>query len=124
MKKLLLLFLSLCLLLVSCNGVYNTEIATDGGEALESATAPTTEECVTLGSVLNVMSFNIYGLNQMTVAKNRTDYAIDCTIATRGPKLNALLKGEAIDIAGLQEVTADWRTWLTEHLDDDYAFVG
>lgn len=124
MKKLLLLFLSLCLLPVSCNGVYNTEITTDGGDALEYTTAPTTEDRGTPGSVLNVMSFNIYGLNQMTVAKNKSDYAIDCTIATRGPKLNALLRGEAIDIAGLQEVTADWRSWLTEHLDDDYAFVG
>ncbi|MBQ7346644.1 MAG: endonuclease/exonuclease/phosphatase family protein [Clostridia bacterium] len=126
MKKLLSVLLLVCLLLVSCqrhdpvdDGTSET-LSTVDESANEEQTEPPEEPKMTI----NVMSFNIYYLNEMTTAKNKTTYEIDCTIATRGPKLNALLKGEAIDIAGLQEASANWRAWLTENLDDDYAFTG
>lgn len=120
MKRIFLLFLTACLLLTSC-------------QRLEPTDAPVSETQADTGGdgtagvpehAINVMSFNLYGINMMTTAKNDASVEIDGTVATRGPKLNALLRGEQIDIAGLQEASAPWREWMMTGLDKDYGFTG
>ncbi len=108
------------MLLISCQAV-----DTNGKGDVESQTLPIADGTPTVPEhAINVMSFNLYGINMMTTAKNDASVEIDGTVATRGAKLNALLSGEQIDIAGLQEASAPWREWMMTDLDKAYGFTG
>ena len=72
---------------------------------------------------LKVMSFNILWKDIDSTAKNDATVTIKNPISNRILQLNALLKGEHIDIAGLQEVSPKWVANLAT-LDSDYAYVG
>lgn len=73
---------------------------------------------------MNIMSFNAYFIDKMTVAKNDETVSVDATVQTRGEKLNALLFGESIDIAGFQEISIPWLNWLQNGLDGRYGVTG
>ena len=74
---------------------------------------------------MRVMSFNVLSkdLPQKKVYGGE-DLFTDARVSVRGLGLNAVLNGESVDIAGLQELSLPWRQWLTENLDGKYAAVG
>ena len=121
-----LLILSVLLMLVtSCTrspGVQ--EPSTAGGTETTPATGETTKEPEKERTTMNVMSFNVLGMNRETQTASEPKKTVDATVATRGEKLNKLLVGEQIDIAGFQELTAPWRIWFRQELDSSYGFVG
>ncbi len=73
---------------------------------------------------MNIMSFNVYFIDKETEACNREDIKIDATVKTRGKKLNSLLVSEKIDLAGVQEISQPWLSWLESGLDDQYGYLG
>lgn len=118
MKKLLCAILA-CVMTLSLFGCTTTE--NDQGSTFE----------IPEGSVkLNVMSYNMLGKTTTAAAVNgdgtseTANLTADLTIATRGPKVNAMLVGEQIDIAGLQEVSQAWQSWLDNGLNSKYAHFG
>ncbi|MBQ7346587.1 MAG: endonuclease/exonuclease/phosphatase family protein [Clostridia bacterium] len=127
MKKLLSVLLIVTMLagmLISCqptvqstneSTVPDTDTTVPAEEITEPEKVPIT---------LNVMSLNIYYIDEMTTTGNDPSVEVDGTVKTRGPKLNALLEGEEIDLAGLQEFSAAWQRWLRDDLDNRYGFVG
>lgn len=72
---------------------------------------------------LNILSFNVYSGNSDHAEISNADTA-DMRIEKRADKLNDLLLGENISIAGLQEVNSEWQNWLSTSLDSSYAYVG
>lgn len=76
---------------------------------------------------MKVLSFNLLGSNKILKADNAPDVAVDARVSSRVGKLNKLLLGEGVDIAGFQEakVTDDnWHIWLTRKLDPIYGLIG
>lgn len=120
MRKVVLAIMIAALL---CSGI-NSCASNSNGKAESSAL--TTAEKAEKANKINVMSFN--ALN----SKNAMIYSVlnseamkaDGSISVRGPKLNAMLIGENIDVAGLQELDTGWRDWLESNLDARYQFVG
>ncbi|MBQ7346591.1 MAG: endonuclease/exonuclease/phosphatase family protein [Clostridia bacterium] len=121
MKRIIPLLLFFCLLFTSCNGGKLEENTVSSDTVTE---AETNAELPVNRSVLNVMSFNIWGGGNWAL-ETYDDYKkpIDGTLATRGAKLNALLNGEGIDVAGLQEIPAITKAWLRDELDEKYSFI-
>lgn len=136
MKKLVLLFLCLPLVfsLIGCGTASEpvpsfSELPTESIHTLPTeVTTPAVD--IPEGAVsMIVMSYNLLG-------KTKADYPVigdvntteeitaDLTVETRGPKVNAMLNGEQIDIAGLQEVSAAWQEWLDDGLDSKYRYFG
>lgn len=127
--------------LVSCGGGTVPVPASETASAAETETAApvTTEEETTAVDLpaarerisVRVMSFNIHGMNRKTSTMEYgnggttgIEEEVDATVATRGPKFRQLLRGEAIDIAGLQEWKSDvWGTWWEDHADSKYGLV-
>lgn len=72
---------------------------------------------------LNILSFNVYSGSSDHAPVTNADTA-DMRIENRAGKLNDILLGENISIAGLQEVNPAWQNWLNEGLDPAYAYVG
>lgn len=123
--KLLLILSALLMLVTSCArspGVQ--EPSTAGGTEATPATGETTKEPTKEKTTMNVMSFNVLGMNRETETANSPKKTVDATVAARGEKLNKLLVGEQIDIAGFQELTSPWRIWFRQELDSAYGFVG
>ena len=118
-----------CLLCVLCL-LLTLNACTGKSDPLDQITSTTNSETATppetppVQTTLNVMSFNIYYLNEKTTAKNDNTVEVDATIATRGPKLNALLEGEQIDVVGFQELSEDWRAWMKKSFHKSYEYVG
>lgn len=77
----------------------------------------------TTPTIIKAMSLNLFSKNNenVPVAGNTT---ADMRVSVRGPKVNALLLGEGIEIAGLQEVTPAWQGWLADGLDKSYHYLG
>lgn len=123
-----LTLLAVCLLLIpACTRTPAVpEPGSDSGTAAATGTEtePETEKPVKEKTTMNVMSFNVLGMNRETQTAKEPYKTVDATVETRGVKLNRLLVGEQIDIAGFQELTAPWRIWFREKLDSAYGFVG
>jgi len=118
--------LCICVALGACNG-NNTNTNTDK-EATNATTTATTAPPASPTIKLNVMSFNILYKNENNVSVNNVPKGetikADLRISTRLPKLIAMLEGEKIDIAGLQEVNADWYPFITTKLPENYSAFG
>ena len=129
MKRLisLLLLLTICACLCACGpgGTQSTDPeGTDPDDTAGQETEDSTHATAVPGATtLNVMSFNVYSkdTNSASVADGEDT---DMRIKLRAPKLNDILLGENIDIAGLQEVSAGWQNWLELALDSAYGYVG
>ena len=74
-------------------------------------------------TVIKAMSLNLFSKNRENVPVSGGEPA-DMRVAIRGPKVNALLLSEGIEIAGLQEVTPAWQGWLADGLDESYHYFG
>lgn len=81
-------------------------------------------------SVINAMSYNIWGgppknSTNIYTAHNNPESIVTTEVEVRAPKVNALLNGEDIDVAGFQEVSANtrWVRWLRANLDEKYGMV-
>lgn len=128
MKKIWIFLLGLCLLLVSCggppssNGQSETPIQTESGTPAQTD-PPGNTTPKPADTTLNVMSFNVLFTEESRTPAGATVGA-DLKVSTRGPKLNALLLGEKIDIAGFQELSKPWRDWMKKNLAENYAYVG
>lgn len=118
MKKLLCMILALVMSLTFFGCTNTEESQNPSVEIPEGAVA------------LNVMSYNMLGKTNSAAPVNgdgtseTANLTADLTIATRGPKVNAMLNGERIDIAGLQEVSTAWQAWLDNGLSSKYAHFG
>ena len=81
-------------------------------------------------TVINAMSYNIWGGNadKITTANDGTPLP-RMTVLVRGAKINAMLNGEDIDVAGFQEVSnrTDWANasynWIGTRLDEKYGYI-
>lgn len=132
MKKPIALFLCvmLCAQFVSCNAENGTASGTTDTNppAAGTTTAATTESPVIKEKVYNnmkVMSFNVLGTDRAgEPVLNSDTVKADARVSVRGDKLNALLNGEEIDIAGLQELRPSWRGFCHSGLDEKYGFTG
>lgn len=74
-------------------------------------------------STIKAMSFNILWKDIEATAANDPTVQIKNPVSNRMLQINEILKGEKIDVAGLQEVSYKWRPHLV-NLDSDYAYVG
>ena len=81
-------------------------------------------------TIINAMSYNVWGsppknTTKVYTAWNNPESIVVTDLDTRGTKVNALLNGEAIDIAGFQEVSGNtgWTEWVKSKLDEKYAYV-
>ncbi len=73
---------------------------------------------------IKVMSFNCKNYFKTNGSIQNTLDTVDMSISARGPKLNKMILGEAVDIVGFQEMGAPWQEWLEQSLDCSYAYVG
>ena len=75
------------------------------------------------GNILKVMSLNLFSKDRehASVAGGEP---VDMRIHKRSGKVNDLLLGEKIEIAGLQEASVLWQQWLENGLDARYGYVG
>ena len=75
------------------------------------------------------MSFNVWGGGDKTQTSNDATALPSMTVEDRGVKINALLNGEDIDVAGFQEVSngTDWANasfnWIGTRLDEKYGYI-
>ncbi|MBO5295430.1 MAG: endonuclease/exonuclease/phosphatase family protein [Clostridia bacterium] len=126
MRRLCLILLVLCTLLISCQT--GDSPVTDCGTATvtgsENETETTTAAPPKKSITFNVMSFNVYYNEAVKHPNNNSEYPIDTTVKVRGPKLKALLEGEKIDIFGVQEFSEAWRNWMKKNPLGGYAYVG
>ena len=123
LKKITVLLLLLSLFLVSCQGNKPEDTDTTVTD-VTSETEAVTEAPPAPKTTMKVMSLNVWGGDSSTTTVDGSNKTVDGTIETRSEKLNALLNGENIDIAGLQEMRLDWKTWMRKSMDEKYAFVG
>ena len=84
----------------------------------------TTEKEEAVSVQLNIMTFNVYYKDAQDQPVKNTEEKADCLVTTRGPKLLALLAGEQIDVAGLQEAGPAWRYFLQNELKAPYTWFG
>lgn len=121
LKLILSALLLLTLLLSACtpegNVTPETVVTDPATEAPSEAPVPKT--------VMKVMSFNVWGGNSSNqTTADGSNKRVDARVSVRSKKLNVMLDAEAIDIAGLQEVKDEWKTWMRNEMDERYAFVG
>lgn len=74
-------------------------------------------------TTLKVLSLNLWSKDRACAAIAGGE-SVDMRVAVRSPKVNALLLGEDIDIAGLQEASPPWQSWLFSDLYSHYACLG
>lgn len=126
MKKLLCLLLAftMTLVLFGCSG-------SPASPGSEDTTPSTTGLQVPENAVaLKVMTYNMLGKTSSSASVTgdgssaTENLTADLSIANRGPMVNAMLNGEGIDIAGLQEVSNPWQDWLENGLDSKYSYFG
>lgn len=125
--KLMCVCLLLCILFVSCNtGDTSTETTNAIDETTNEPTADTSESKDK--TVINAMSYNVWASGSI---KDKTETSNDGTalprmnVVLRGPKVNAMLNGEDIDVAGFQEVSnrSEWVKWIGNNLDEKYSYI-
>ena len=134
MKNLGVLVKILCVLLaitacfVACdNQTSNNETASATEEKItenqnDESTSTQPDE---VGTIINAMSFNVWGYNEGRATANDSTKIVRGNPLVRGEKLNDLLNGEEIDVAGLQGVSArtDWVTFMKNNLDEKYKYI-
>lgn len=106
--------------IAACTGAGETP-----GDTTVAKSNSGSEEIVKALSTIKVMSLNVYGTdapNQPVL--NSDTIKADSRVLVRGPKFLALLEGEGIDIAGCQEVSSGWRSFIKDKLGDKYAYTG
>lgn len=92
-------------------------------EQSEEATSEQPQS-VEVGTTINAMSFNLFGAANKNTTANDSSKSFRTDVTVRGPKLNALLNGEKIDVAGFQEVNkSNWAGFLKNGLDEKYSYI-
>lgn len=129
MKKLVLIMVLCCLLLVSCTGgdvikpsndSTNSESTQDTSDKTPETEGQPDEDGET---VLKVMSFNVLYKDINTTAANDERIKVVNSVQNRKKQINDMLLGENIDVVGFQEITSAWFqrfSWL----DERYAYIG
>ena len=119
----LCLCLLLCMMFVSCNG--DETVSGTEGSSENITDEPTDTSQPKDKTVIKAMSFNIWGGGNTLKTSNDGTALPRMNVFIRGPKINNLLNGEDIDVAGLQEVSHPngWDEWMNESLDEKYSIV-
>lgn len=134
MKKIDLLVKIFCMILViSTCCVACDKLSTDNETSSNTADIitekqndeATSSQSPEIGTTINAMSFNVWGYNEGKTTANEATKIVRGNPLVRGAKLNDLLNGEDIDVAGLQEVSArtDWVTFMKNNLDKKYEYI-
>ena len=127
--RILCLFLAIFCCLAGCNSGAFDETKNEADDT-QTQTSIDTQTETTEGAdenktVITAMSFNVWGSNDGKATANDSTKIVRGSPMIRGPKLNSLLNGENIDIAGLQEVSArtDWVKFMQDSLDNKYSYI-
>ena len=134
MKKIGIFVRILCALLIISMGLVacgeqssdkETSAETDVKNTEAQNNEVTTDQPVENGTVINAMSFNVWGSNESKSTANDPTKIVRGNPLIRGARLNELLNGEEIDVAGLQEVSArtDWVKFMQNSLDNKYSYI-